>query len=382
MKKLFWIIVVVVIAVVAIKAFSPKTATTDEKAATNETGPLTIGYVGPLTGDAASYGEVSKNGVVVAAEQINAAGGINGRQVNVVYEDGKCNGADAAGAAQKLINVDKVSFIITGECSGGALAIAPIIDQAKIFTLANIATSPKVSGVSKYLIRNAPNDAARGVLLADYAKKSGYKKVAVIAEQTDYSQALKETFLAQAEKDGLQVVSKEDFVTDTQDFKSILAKVKSANPDVVFFDTQTDAGFVRVATQARQVGIKSAFIGSEFNGPVILAAGSVVEGTVIAVAPGLAKDGSGNAYREAYKKKFGQEPSYPYYSGAAYDDLMILKKAIEAVGTDSTKVRDYVRNLPSYTGTIGTYSFDEKGDVKGINFVFQKVSGGKFVDMQ
>ena len=380
MKKVFWVVVVLV--VLGFIVWGGKSKDGEQAMQGENTGPITIGFYGPLTGDAAAYGEVSKNGLAIAVEEINAGGGINGRQVNAVYEDDKCNGADAASAAQKLISVDKVKFIVAGSCSGGVLATASIVTDAKVLTLATLATSPKISGVSPYIMRNAPNDAARGVLLADHAKSAGYKKVAVISEQTDYAQALKETFLAQAAKNGLTVVANENFVSDTQDFKSILAKVKSGSPDAIFINPQTGAAFVRVAQQARQVGVNAPIVGSEFNGPEVTGAGSAVEGAMIAVAPGLASGASGEAFLTAYKKKFGTEPAYAYYSGASYDDMMLIAQGIRAVGDDPTKVRDYLKDLKGYTGTIGTYSFDDKGDVEGIGFVFQKITGGKAVDVK
>ncbi len=378
MKKLFWAVVVIVI--IGLLVLGGKSKDTDQAMQEGGTGPITIGFVGPLTGDAAAYGEPSKNGVEIAVKEINAAGGINGRQVNVVYEDGKCDGQGAASAAQKLVNSDKVKMIVASECSGGVFGLAPVIKQANVAVIATLATNPKVAGLSEYIVRNAPNDAKRGVMLADYAKKSGYKKVAVIAEQTDYAQGIKSTFVDQAKKDGLEIVASEDFVTNTADFRSILTKIKQTNPDVLLIDPQTGAAAVRVAEQARQIGIKAPFIGSEFNGPEVSGAGAATEGFVVAVAPGLAAGKEGDAFLAAYKAAYGVEPSYAYYAGASYDATKLFAQAIASVGEDATKVKDYLHNLGSYTGTIGNYSFGADGDVVGIEFVFQKLVKGKFVD--
>ncbi|MDP6562065.1 MAG: ABC transporter substrate-binding protein, partial [Candidatus Peribacteraceae bacterium] len=93
------------------------------------TGPIKIGYIGPLTGEAASYGVDTLNGTELAVAEINAAGGINGRLIELITEDGRCTGTDAASAAQKLVNVDKVVAIIGGQCSGETLAAAPIVES-------------------------------------------------------------------------------------------------------------------------------------------------------------------------------------------------------------------------------------------------------------
>lgn len=345
------------------------------------TGPIKIGFIGPLSGDAAMYGEVVRNGVILAAKELNAKGGINGRPVNIIYEDGKCNGKDSSSAAQKLINVDTVKFIVDGDCSGAILGAASIFEQAKVLVLAAIATNPKIADAGDYIFRNAPNDSARGVLLADYAK-SLYKKAAVITEQTDYAQGIKNTFTEQAKSNGLEVAVSEDYVTGSNDFRTSLSKIKAANPDVVLINPQTGADFVRIAKQARQLGIKAPFIGAEFNGPEVLEAGAAVEGTVIAIAPGLSADGKGKTYLDAYKAEFGKEPAYAYYSGAGYDDLMIIADGISKAGYDTAKVKDYLYSLPKYSGVIGDYSFDKNGDVVGIKFLFTKIIGGKFVDQK
>src|SRR3989344_837891 len=347
MKKVIWLVVVILVVVGLYKYSSgPKVPV--------ETGPIKIGFIGPLTGDAAAYGEVVKKGVEIAAEEINAAGGVNGRLVEIIYEDGKCNGKDSLSAAQKLVSVDKVKFIVDGDCSGGLLGSAGFLEQSKVLTLATIATNPDISAKfgGGYILRNAQNDAARGVLIADYAK-SLYKNAAVISEQTDYAQGIKKTFVDQAVKNGLKIVADEDFVTDTKDFRSILTKIKGINPDVILINPQTGAAFVRIAKQARELGIKAPFIGSEFNGPEVVDAGGATEGVVVAIAPGLASAGKGKAYLDAYKAKHGNEPAYAYYSGAGYDALMLFADGIAKEGEDPTKVKDYLYGLESYSGTLG-----------------------------
>ncbi|HYC34408.1 MAG TPA: ABC transporter substrate-binding protein [Candidatus Paceibacterota bacterium] len=374
MKKVIWVVVAVLViwGIVAATKNSNKV---------KETGPIKIGFIAPLTGDAAAYGEVVKNGTMLAEKEINARGGINGRPVEVIYDDGKCNGKDATSATQKLVNVEKVKFLLVGECSGGLLAIASFLNQSKVLSLAAIATNPAVADAGDYIFRNAPNDNNRGTALANYAKQN-YKKVAIMTEQTDYAQGLRTAFKTQAAANGLEVVADEEFTSDTKDYRSMITKVKATNPDVIFMNPQTGAAFVRLATQARELGLKQSLIGSEFNGPEVAAAGAIIEGTMISVAPGLTADGKGKAFAEAYKKEFGKEPAYAYYAGAAYDNLMLLADGIAKEGEDADEVRDFLYNLPSYTGTIGSYSFDEKGELVGINFVFQKFEGGKFVEVK
>lgn len=374
MKKiLLWVVVLIIVVVVliAISKGNSKPAAT---------GPIQIGVILPLSGDAGAYGEPISNGIRIAIKEVNDAGGIDGRQIQGIFEDGKCDGQAAVSAAQKLVNVDGVKFLIDGVCSSEVLASAPIVDAAKAVTLSPGATSPKISGISPYVLRNAPSDAGRGVAIADLLAKS-FKSPAIISEKTDYAQGLHDTYLAELNKLGFKVVADETFDTNATDFRSILLKIKTANPDAVFLNPQTPQNLVRLATQARTMGINAQFFASEFNDPIVTGAGKPTDGMIIAVAPGLSSQGKGGDLLKAYKAAYSADATYPYYVGAAYDDLKLLAQAIGQVGEDPSKVKDYLHSLKSYEGTIGTYSFDSNGDIVGISFVFQKVLGGKAVNL-
>lgn len=342
--------------------------------------PITIGFVAPLTGDAAAFGEDAQKGVQLAVDEINNAGGINGRAARVVYEDGKCDGKEAANAAQKLVNVDKVKYIIGGACSGEALAMLPITSAANVLLLSPSASAPKLSGASPYFVRNYPNDAAPGADLAKYASRA-YETVAVVSENTEYALGLREVFVREAEKNGLKVVMNEAFVENTTDFRTLLLKVRATNPDVLFINPQNGSGVARIAMQARQLGITADFLGISYTGPDVLAAGDAVESMVFAVAPGLAED-KGMQLIKKYEERYGTKPAYPYVVGAAYDHVYLLKKAVESRGDDATDVASYLRTMPVFPGTIGTYSFDNNGDVVGIEQVFQTVRDGKIVALE
>ena len=140
MKAIVWLIVIVVVIWAGWALL--------DKAPEAEAGPIMIGFIGPLTGDAAAYGEPERDVVALAVEEINAAGGINGRQISVIYEDGKCDGTASASAAQKLVNVDKVKVIIGGFCSGETLGAAPIAEQNKVILISPSSTSGSSSFAS------------------------------------------------------------------------------------------------------------------------------------------------------------------------------------------------------------------------------------------
>jgi branched-chain amino acid transport system substrate-binding protein len=377
MKKGTWgivgIIIVVIIIIVAVSG---------SHSSNTQTGPLKIGYIGPLTGPAAPYGEPAANAMKIAVAEVNANGGINGRNIEGIYEDGKCSGTDAVTAVQKLINVDHVSYIIGGGCSGESFGIVPIITADKVVAISPISSAPKLSGASEYFLRNNPNDNAFVPPLATYMNKLGYKKVAVMAEQTDFAQGVKPVFMAEAQKNGQTVTDTEDFTSNTTDFRSILSKIKQTNPDAIFLATQGGATLVRIEEQARALGMKAVFTNLYLGlDPAIAESAKSLEGTIFADTPGLSGD-AGKAFMTKYTSAYKTAPTYPLFAGAAYDGVYLYAQAIKAAGDDTTKVAQYLRSMSPYTGTIGTYSFDSNGDVSGFQPQFHKVVGGKVVEIQ
>lgn len=345
-----------------------------------ESAPIKIGFIGPLTGDASAFGEPIMNGLKMAEKEINDAAGTDGQKIQIIYEDGKCSGTDATSAVQKLINIDKVKFIIGGICSGELLSFGPVAEQAHVLVISPGATNPSISQLGDYIFRNVPSDALRGTALANYAAKS-YKKVAVISEQSDYAQGIEKTFLAQASTTGLTIVANEDFAPTANDFRTLVSKIKQSAPEIILLNPQTPANLVKIAKQIRDLGIKAPIITSEFNDPTVLNAGAATEGIVISVAPGLAANGKAAQLLSNYKTMFGKDAAYPFYVGAAYDGLHMYLDGIKQFGEDPTKVKDYLYSLKDYDGTIGKYSFDKDGELVGIGFIFQKITDGKAVDL-
>ncbi|MBI4167751.1 MAG: ABC transporter substrate-binding protein, partial [Candidatus Aenigmarchaeota archaeon] len=210
---------------------------------------LKIGFLGPLTGDAAVYGLPAQNMVALAAEEINAQGGI---VMEIIYEDGKCNGKDGATSMQKLVNVDKVKVVLGGFCSSETLGAEPIATQNKVFLFSLGASSPALTGKSKFFARDYPSDATQGKVLAEVSDSRGWKKVAFIQEQLDYPLGIYNAFKVNFEGLGGTTV-KEEFATGTTDFRSILIKLKAENPDALFVDTQTPAAADRIFKQLQEL---------------------------------------------------------------------------------------------------------------------------------
>lgn len=353
----------------------------DAKVNTDNQKPIKIGVAEPLTGGAAPYGESGKNGFSLAIDEINKAGGIDGRQVEVIYEDSKCNAKDALSAGQKLVHSDKVDYLVGGMCSSEVLAILPI-SEAKPVLFFGQGSSPDITGKGKYFFRTWPSDALSGKALAEYIVPK-YKKIAIVTEQTDYAVALKNTFSQSAESLGGQIVASETFSGDTKDFRAILSKIKPTNPELLFINPQAGQSGALIAKQARDMGIEAQFVTFFFTGDEFVKANSAVNGTIILDVPSLNSTRPQSAQFSAnYKARFGESMNYPFVAGQMYDYAYLLKQTIEDAGNNIDAQKKYLNRLASYRGVIGDFSFEPTGDVKGIGFSFKKVENNNLVDLK
>ncbi|QQG45095.1 MAG: ABC transporter substrate-binding protein [Candidatus Sungiibacteriota bacterium] len=332
------------------------------------TGPVKIGFIGPLTGDAATYGEPLKNMIGLAVGEINDQGGINGRKLEVVYEDGKCSGPSAASAMQKLVNVDKVKIVIGGFCSSESLAAQPIAAQNKVFLFSAGSSSPDLTNISKFFVRNYPSDATQGTVLADVAyNQEGWRKTAFIQEQLDYPLGIYKTFAAQFTKLGGTVV-KEEFPTATTDFRSHLTKLRGQNPDALFIDTQTAAAADRIMKQVQELKWKPRILLSDAvsgDPSTISKYAQLLEG---ALAAEFGVDSSNPKFKSmiaSYRQVYGAEPPYQSYAQTEYDAVYMIRDAIAAVGYDGKKVAEWTRRVKNWPGASGMVTIGDNGDRVG-----------------
>ena len=171
---------------------------------------IKLGVTIPLTGDLASFGTGEKDAMEIAAQEINSAGGINGKKLELVIEDTKCDAKEGISAANKLINIEKVSVIVGEVCSGSVLAMAPITEQSKTILFATAASSPKITNAGDYVFRDYPSDAYQGKFAAEYSyNKLGKRKVGLLYMQIDYGIGVKDAFKNRFKELGGQVVSEE-----------------------------------------------------------------------------------------------------------------------------------------------------------------------------
>ena len=338
--------------------------------AASETGPIKIGFIGPLTGDGTAIGTASMNAFQLAVADINDKGGINGRQLEVVYEDGKCNAGAALGAANKLINADHVSVIAGAACSTETSAFAPSAMQAKIPVLSYCSSAPTLSKTGKYFFRNYPSDAYQGKFAANYLYNTlKARKVAVLYHISDYGTGIKDVFEQEFKTLGGEIVAEEGTVQTATDYRTQLSKIKSANPDYIFSATYPQGG-TAMLKQAKELAIKTKFLGSDAWG----------DNKLWADVSGLGEDllytnpkvNSSDDFRTKLLAKTGGK-EIPLCAPQAYDAAYILAGALKSSGTDPDKFADALR-ATKYDGVSGHIEFDQNGDLVGASYVVMRIA--------
>ena len=195
---------------------------------------IKIGVIAPLTGDVAQYGVAVKEGVELKVAEINNAGGVNGKKIELIVADSKGDSQEAVNIFKKMVSQDKVNLVIGEVISSASLAIADLAQNAKVPMISASATNLDVTKGKDFVFRTTFTDPFQGIATAKYAKEKEIKSVAVLTNtSSDYAVGLAEAFKAQAAQDGLTIIE-EKYTKDDKDFKSVLTKIKGQNPEAIF----------------------------------------------------------------------------------------------------------------------------------------------------
>ncbi len=337
---------------------------------------IKVGFIGPLTGDSAAVGSDLLNGVKLAISEANAKGGINGKQVQLIAEDGKCAGADAANAAQKLVNVDHVAVIMGGQCSGETLAVAPIAEAGKVVIISSYSSSPKVTDAGPYVYRDYPSDALKTQAMAKYFADNNIKKIAMISENTDFASAFRDALKKSVDTGA--VVFDEVVEPGTKDFRSLMTRLKDVKFDMFFPNAQTDAVMAAMMQQLREQGIKQPAITHDVGDSITLGkiAGSAVEGMRVINVPTF---GEGQPFETTFTQAYGTPQATIALAAHAYDATNIILQAMTTGAMDGTAVKQYLDTMTPYKGVIGTFHFDANGDVVGVPYALKQFQSGSII---
>lgn len=354
-----------------------KEATTKK---TDEAATIKIGGLGPLTGPLAIYGVTATNGSKLAFEEINKNGGILGKQVEFVLFDEKGDSTEAVTAYNRLVDEGVVALVgdITSKPS---LAVAEIAAQDNMPMITPTGTQFNITEAGPNVFRVCFTDPYQGVILANLAKNNlKANTVAIMVNNSsDYSDGVAEAFIKEAERLGLKIVAKEGYAEGDKDFRAQLTKVAATNPDVLLVPDYYEQ-VALITTQAREVGVKSTFIGPDGWDGVAKALDSSAYGAVensyftnhYSVEDTNEKVQN---FLKAYREKYEDEPSA--FSALSYDAAYLMKDAIEKAGSTDKDAIVKAMKESDFAGVTGHLRFDEKNNpVKAVTVL--KVVNGNY----
>ena len=345
-------------------------------ATTGPDDPFRVGVMESLTGPGETYGTVAVQAKQMAADEINAAGGINGRRLELIVEDSKCSAADAVTAYNKLTDVDGLKIILGTSCSGAMLGAAPLAEADRTILFSGLASNPDIANAGDYIFRTQISDIEVGIATGNLLWSDGMRTLATITEATDYAEGVRRTTAAQFQKLGGSIVAAEQYAPDTIDFRSQLSKLLAANPDALHLAPQSEASAGSIIKQAREIG---------YDGPIY--AETVSIGTSALEIAGDAATGMkavaadldpANAKGQEVLANFRARYDYitlPWHLGSAYDDVYITAECLRQTNDDQDAdgFRDCLYDI-TWSGAIGdNYSFDANGEVVGLSRVVVQV---------
>ena len=338
--------------------------------------PFRIGVMESATGPGETYGRVAIQAKQMAVDEINAAGGINGRMLELVVEDSKCSAQDAITAYHKLTAVDGMRIILGTSCSGAMLGAAPLAEADGVVLFSGLATNPDIAEAGDYIFRTSMSDAQRGIDTGNLLWADGIRTLATITETTDYAEGVRRTSVAQFEARGGRVVGEERYASDTTDFRTQLSKLIAAEPDAVHVAAQSEFTGGTIIKQARELGYHGPIYGEDVSigTTAIEIAGEAATGVRAVIADIDPDNATGQEVLGKFRERYGYI-TLSWYIGSAYDDVYIAAACLEATGDDQDAdgFRDCLYGI-TWSGAIGDgYSFDERGEVVGLTNVVVEI---------
>jgi branched-chain amino acid transport system substrate-binding protein len=326
-------------------------------------GPIKIGAVLDITGAGASLGVPERQTLEMLADQVNADGGIGGRDVELLIEDNQSTEDGAARAASKLLQSDQVDVLLGASRTGPSLAMRPIAEQAKV-PMISLAANIKIVEGSEWVFKTAQNDRVVIERIVDDMEAKGYSTVAIARDASGYGEGVQETFTELGADKGVKVAAVESFAPDASDFTAQMVNIRNADPDaVVIWGIPPAASLAQVAY--RQLGLQAPVYQSHGIGNQVFldSAGESANGLVaplgrMLVADQLPEDDPQKEvvtqFIADYEKAYGESPST--FAGHAYDGFMIAVNALEEAGTDPNALRDAIEGVSDWPGASGVFT--------------------------
>ncbi len=375
--------------------------------------PIKLGALMPMTGDLQAFGENCLNGVRLAIQQINAAGGILGGQAEIVVGDTQTAAQPAIDAANRLVSLEGVAAIVGALSSGNTIPVATSVAAPNSIPMVSPAsTAPVITTLDDedFLFRTVPSDAFQGIALADVTRSEGLENLAIIYINNDYGQGLNDSFTAAFEAQGGTITRSSPYEPGQASYRGELQQLaNSGDPEALVLIGYPENG-TTILRQALEEGFFESFIFTDgMRSPEVATqiGADILEGSIGVSPQALTDSNSYELFGSAFEEEYGELPPTPYID-TAYDAAFVLALAIQKAGTatDGSAIRDALRqvaNAPGteilpgewakavdliaageeiqYIGASGSINFDDNGDVAG-TFARWTFQGGDVVDLE
>lgn len=326
--------------------------------------PIRVGFVGPLTGSGSFLGQTGVKAVELAVEEFNAAGGLNGKRIQLYKYDDQAIPAEGLAALNKLIDEDKVIAIVGPFNSSVTLAVMGTAEKKQVPLITTATNTNICNQGNKYVFRTTMDNEGQGVKLADYVMDTmGMKNVALIYGNDDFGNELQSIFDRSAASKGVKIVAKESYNPGTTDFYGSLTKIKSKQPEAIVICGYIEEGS-QILRQSKELGIETKFFsyGAFADDLLLELAGDAAEGVMMMTLfePDFPINDVGKHFVKVYKDKYNEEANS--YSGESYGSALVLLQALrDTKSLDGKGVRDALSALPGVEVPLGDMSFDERG---------------------
>ncbi len=372
---------------------------------------LKLGALMPLTGGLEAYGQSSLNGVQMAADEVNADGGVLGGKVDVKVGDTQTKAQPAIDAAKKLVSIEGVSGLIGALSSGNTIPVALSVSKPdQVPQISPASTAPTITTLDDgdFLFRTVPSDAFQGVALAQVVHAKGTKKVAILYTNNDYGDGLAKSFSAAFEKLGGEVTTSNAYEPNKASYRGELDRVAKGGPQALLLIGYPDDGGTTILRQSLEEGYFNHFIFTDGMKArkIISAIGAQYLDGSYGTAPKAPDTPGAETFKQLYTKKFGQLPPRPYIDSSYDAAAILILAAAEANSDNGVKIRDAIRKVTDgkgveihpgelvkgikligegkkikYIGAAGDEAFDQHGDVSG-TYEHWAIKDGKLVTVK
>jgi len=360
-KVIISVIIIAIILLIAIFTFNLTGYNTLGK--NNE---IVLGAILPLSGPAADYGLDLQGSFNLAVDEINDQGGINGKNIRIIFEDGKASAKDALTAAQKLINIDNVDIIIGGISSSETLGAAPYAEEQKVILLSPTSTNPEITYSGDYIFRTAPSDAHQGKIIAQVMINNNHKNIALLsAQDSDFSQGIRNVFVKEFNILNGNILIEEKYVSNDLDLKTQITKIQNINPEAIYIIADTTDSFNQILKQFKEFNIDKQLytISAMLTEDILNKYGDYLDQTILA-SPKFDEDRQEIIDFKNKLKNYNKNPFLPiFFHASVYDDIYIIKEAIEECKSTNTDcIKKELYSIKNRNGLLPNLSIDKYGD--------------------